>query len=499
MASEYVLAIDQGTTSSRAIVFRSDGEAVGLGQREYPQITPTPDHVEHDPEAIWNSQLEAIRESIAKARIEARDLAAVGVTNQRETTILWDRQSGKPVANAIVWQSRITAPICEKLKRDGAEALVSQRTGLVLDPYFSATKIRYLLDQDPGLRRRAEDGHIAFGTVDSFLVWRLSSGKKHVTDVSNASRTMLMNLDTLQWDDELLRLFGVPKAVLPEIVSSSERICETNTSDLSMTAPICGIAGDQQAATFGQACFHPGMAKNTYGTGCFLLMNTGHTPKRSKNRLLTTVGWRIGNQTTYCLEGAVFVAGAAVGWLRDGLGIVHSSSELEPLANTVQDSAGVVFVPALTGLGAPYWDPYARGAFLGISRATTKAHVARATLEAIAHQSCDLLEAMEADAGVKLESLQVDGGAAINNMLMQMQADFAQCKVRRPKQTETTAQGAAFLAGLAAGVWNSPEAIENSWRLDREFAPQMIQTEVTASRGRWKRAVERTLRWAEPS
>jgi glycerol kinase len=495
--TRYVLALDQGTTSSRAIVFGRDGRIVSQAQREFPQILPAPGIVEHDPEAIWDSQLAVAREALAAARLSAADIAALGVTNQRETTILWERASGRPVANAMVWQSRASAPICDRLKAEGHADLFRRKTGLVVDAYFSGTKIKHLLDTVPGLRARAEAGEVLFGTVDTFLIWRLTGGRKHVTDVSNASRTLLFNIHTLSWDDDLLSLLGVPRAMLPEVRPSSEVYADADQKWLGGPIPIAGDAGDQQAATFGQACFQPGSAKNTYGTGCFMLLNTGEKPVASANQLLTTVGWQIGGRTTYCLEGAVFIAGAVVQWLRDGLGLIRSSAEVERLAASVPDSGGVYFVPALVGLGAPYWDPYARGAILGLTRGATAGHLARAAVESMAYQSAELLEAMRKDAGMDLAELKVDGGAAVNNHLMQFQADLLGVRVRRPVVAETTALGAAYLAGLAVGYWQDPGDIARNWALDREFAPAMDAAERDRWMHGWRRAVERSLRWAE--
>ncbi len=491
MAKSFVLALDQGTTSSRAIVFDRSGLAVGSAQREFPQLFPSPGHVEHDPEAIWDSQLATARQALTNAKLTVADIAAIGVTNQRETTVLWERDSGKPVANAIVWQSRITVPICDRLKADGTETVFRQKTGLVVDAYFSGTKIRHLLDTIPGLRARAERGEILFGTVDSFLIWRLTGGKRHVTDVSNASRTLLFNLHTLDWDDELLKLMDVPRAMLPQVVSSSEVVGECDAKWFGGAIPIAGDAGDQQAATFGQACFDPGSAKNTYGTGCFLLMNTGEKPAESKHGLLTTVGWRINGRTTYCLEGSVFVAGAAVQWLRDGLGLIQQASETAELATSVTDNGGVYFVPAFVGLGAPYWDANARGVITGLTRGTTKAHLARAALEAMAYQTADVLDAMRKDSGVALQSLRVDGGATANDWLMQFQADVLGVAVRRPVVQETTALGAAYLAGLATGVWSDLSDVSKNWQLQREFAPVMLGSERNTLLNQWRRAVSR--------
>jgi glycerol kinase len=494
--SRYVLALDQGTSSSRAILFGHDGREVARAQQEFPQILPAPGVVEHDPEAIWSSQLSVAREALKRAGAAATDLAAIGVTNQRETTILWERDSGRPVANAVVWQSRVTAPECDRLKAQGLEPLFREKTGLVLDAYFSGTKIRHLLDADAGLRRRAEAGEVLFGTVDTFLIWRLTEGRQHVTDVSNASRTLIYNIHKLDWDDELLALLNIPRAMLPEVRPSSEVYGTAAGEWLGAEVPIGGCAGDQQAATFGQACFEIGDAKNTYGTGCFLLLNTGSQPVASTNGLLTTIGWQLDGQVTYCLEGSVFIAGAAVQWLRDGLGIIRKSEEIGPLAASVPDAAGVVFVPALVGLGAPYWDPYARGAILGLNRGTTAAHLARATVEAMAFQSRDLIDAMRQDAGVELSRLKVDGGASVNDALMQFQADLLDVPVARPVVAETTALGAAYLAGLAVGYWENLDDIARNWQLDRQFMPGMSAVERERRYRQWKRAVERAKNWA---
>ena len=494
--SKFVLALDQGTTSSRSIVFGQDGRAVASAQQEFPQIYPQPGHVEHDAEAIWASQLQTAQDCLAQAKLNAGDIAAIGIANQRETTVVWDRTTGRPVANAIVWQSRITADICAKLKADGTEALFQAKTGLVLDAYFSGTKIKHLLDTIPSLRTRAERGDVLFGTIDSFLLWRLSGGKLHVTDPSNASRTLLFNIHTGQWDDELLRLLDVPRAMLPEVRSSSEVYGETDASLFGGSILLAGDAGDQQAATFGQCCFQPGSAKNTYGTGCFLLMNTGSQAVASRSGLLTTVAWKIGNETTYALEGSVFIAGAAVQWLRDGLGLIANASEIEALAATVPDNGGVYFVPALSGLGAPYWDPHARGTIVGLTRGSTKGHLARATLEAMACQTRDVLDAMQRDAGVLLSELQVDCGASANNLLMQIQADLLPARVRRPVVQETTALGAAYLAGLAVGYWTDREDLRRNWQLDREFTPAMDANSCNRLHADWQRAVERSRNWS---
>jgi glycerol kinase len=495
--SQYVLALDQGTTSSRSILFGRDGRAVATAQREFPQIFPGPGLVEHDPEAIWTSQIETAREVLAKAGASASDVAAIGITNQRETTILWDRHTGKPVANAIVWQSRVSAPICERLKADGREEIFRTRTGLVMDAYFSGTKIKHLLDTIPGLRARAEKGDVLFGTVDTFLLWRLTGGRVHVTDPSNASRTLLFNILTMQWDDELLGILGVPRAMLPAVKSSSEVYGETEAALFGGAIRVAGVAGDQQAATFGQACFTPGSAKNTYGTGCFMLLNTGHKPVASKNGLLTTVGWQLGGKVTYCLEGSVFIAGAVVQWLRDGLKVIATSPDVEALARAVPNSDGVYLVPAFVGLGAPYWDPYARGTIIGLTRNTTVSHIARAALDSMAYQTRDVLEAMQLDAGLKLHHLKVDGGAAANNLLLQFQADVLGVAVRRPVVAETTALGAAYLAGLAVGYWKDTDDVVNNWALDREFTPAMDPAKSHALYSRWQKAVARSRDWEE--
>ena len=495
--ADYILALDQGTTSSRAILFDRKGHIVSSAQREIEQILPKPGDVEHDPEVIWSTQLETARAAIAQAKVLPSDIAGIGVTNQRETTILWERDSGRPVANAIVWQSRVSAPICDRLKADGREPLFREKTGLVLDAYFSGTKIKHLLDTIDGLRSRAERGEILFGTVDSYLLWRLSGGRCHATDVSNASRTLMLNIHTLDWDDELLQVLDVPRAMLPEVMPSSHIYASTDASVFGAEIPIAAIVGDQQAALFGQACFQPGDVKNTYGTGCFMLLNVGENPVASSHNLLTTIGWKIGETTTYCLEGSVFIGGAVVQWLRDGLGLFDSSSDVEPLAASVADSDGVYLVPAFVGLGAPHWDPYARGAIFGLTRGTTAGHLARAALESIAFQSRDLLEAMKGDTGRPITALRVDGGASINNLLMQFQADILDLPVRRPVIAETTALGAAYLAGLAVGLWNDQDEIAAQWALDREFTPDMDDNDRKRRVHLWQRAVERSLAWEE--
>jgi glycerol kinase len=495
----YILALDQGTTSSRAIVFNHAGTPIASAQREFRQILPSPGVVEHDPEEIWSTQLAVARQALASAALSVRNIAAIGITNQRETTILWERGTGRVVANAIVWQSRVTSAICDELKRAGHEKTFREKTGLVIDAYFSGTKIKHLLDTIPGLRARAESGEILFGTVDSFLIWRLTGGQKHVTDYSNASRTLLYNIHQLDWDDELLTILDIPRAMLPEVRPSSQVYGETSAEWFGEPIPISGCAGDQQAATFGQACFSEGAAKNTYGTGCFLLMNTGERPVPSKNNLLTTIGWGLGGKITYCLEGAVFIAGAVVQWLRDGLGIIRSSAEVEKLAASVNDTHGVYFVPAFVGLGAPYWDPYARGLIIGLTRGTTAGHIARAAVDSMAYQSHELLEAMQKDSGLRLSELKVDGGASVNNALMQMQCDLLGVDVVRPTVSETTALGAAYLAGLAVGYWNDVNDITLNWALDRRFKPQMPADHRDRLYRGWRKAVQRSLNWEEPA
>jgi glycerol kinase len=497
VVARYVLALDQGTTSSRAIVFGRDGRAVASAQQEIPQIYPAPGEVEHDPEVLWSSQLAVAREALARAGLSAADLAAIGLTNQRETTILWDRHTGRPVANAIVWQSRVSAPLCDELKREGHEELFRARTGLVLDAYFSGTKVKYLLDTIPGLRARAEKGDVLFGTVDTFLIWRLTGGARHVTDASNASRTLMLDIHTLEWDEELLRILGVPRRMLPEVRPSSEVYGTTDPALLGGAVPIAGAAGDQQAAAFGQACFDAGSAKNTYGTGCFLLLNTGREPVVSKNGLITTVGWQVGGEVTYCLEGSVFIAGAVVQWLRDGLKAIATSAEVEALAGSVEDAGGVYLVPAFVGLGAPYWDSSARGVMVGLTRGTTVGHVARAAVESMAYQTRDVLDAMQRDAGLRLHQLKVDGGAAVNDALLQFQADLLGVAVRRPVVSETTALGAAYLAGLAVGYWHDTADVARNWALDREFRPAMPVGRREALYDGWRKAVQRSLGWAE--
>lgn len=492
-----ILALDQGTTSSRAIVFSHDGTIRATAQREISQILPEPGFVEHDPEEIWESQLAVARQALERAGVGAADVAAIGITNQRETTILWDRHTDKPVANAVVWQSRASAPICSRLKEAGHEETFRAKTGLLLDAYFSGTKVTYLFEQHPELVEKAQRGDILFGTVDTWLIWKLTGGQLHITDPSNASRTLFFNIHTMDWDDELLDILGVPRAILPEVKPSSDVYGKSEGEWLGRAVPIAGIAGDQQAATFGQACFEVGSAKNTYGTGTFLLLNTGSQPVRSENNLLTTVGWQIGDKVTYCLEGSVFIAGAVVQWLRDGLGIISSSAEVEQLATSVPDSGGVYFVPALVGLGAPHWDPDARGTILGITRGTTAGHIARAAVESMAYQTADLVTAMQRDAGIELHNLRVDGGASVNNQLMQFQADLLGVNVRRPVVAETTALGAAYLAGLAVGYWTDIQDVSRNWALDSEFKPRIPAERRDALCNRWHEAVHRSLGWAD--
>ena len=488
---KHILALDQGTTSSRAIVFDQAGSIVAVAQKEFPQIFPKPGWVEHDPREIWSSQAGVAAEALTKASVSAADIAAIGITNQRETTLVWDRSTGDPICNAIVWQDRRTAAACDKLRAQKMDRLIRRKTGLVIDAYFSATKVQWILQNVKGAKAKAKAGQLAFGTVDSWLVWNLTGGKVHVTDASNASRTMLYDIAKGDWDDELLQLFGVPRSMLPEVRSSSEVYGQTNL--LGTPIPIAGIAGDQQAALFGQACLKPGMVKNTYGTGCFMLMNTGTKRITSKHNLLTTVAWRIGDTTEYALEGSIFIAGAVVQWLRDGLEFFRSAPEVEALAASVADTGGVYVVPAFAGLGAPHWDPHARGTIVGLTRGSTRAHVARAALEGIALQVMDVLHAMEGDSGIKLKELRVDGGASANNLLMQLQADLLGVPVVRPRVNETTALGAAYLAGLAVGFWKNQAEIAKQWQTDRRFTPSMKRSERTRIADGWQRALERAM------
>lgn len=495
--AKYVIALDQGTTSSRAIIFNHQGEIVNVAQKDFTQHFPEPGWVEHNPEAIWSTQLSVMQEAIAKARVREDDIAAVGITNQRETTMIWDRKTGEPIARAIVWQDRRTARYCDSLKEEHGE-FIRKKTGLVIDAYFSASKVRWLLDNVEGAREKAEKGELAFGTVDSWLVWRLTEGKVHVTDPSNASRTMLFNIHTMQWDDELLELFQVPKSLLPEVKSSSEIYGYVDSRYIQGgKVPIAGIAGDQQAALFGQMCTKKGMVKNTYGTGCFLLMNTGEEVVESKNNLLSTVAWKIGDKTTYALEGGVFVGGAAVQWVRDGLRAIRTSDAINSLAATVKDNGGVYFVPCLAGMGAPYWDQYARGTIIGITRGTTDAHIARATLEGIALQVHDIVRAMEKDVGQETQEFRVDGGASASDLLMQIQADVFQFDIIRPKVLETTALGAAYLAGLAVGFWKSTDEISDQWQKDRSFTPEMEKEKLEKILRYWNKAVKAAQHWVE--
>jgi glycerol kinase len=506
---DYILALDQGTTSSRAILFDRQGRVAETAQKEFRQIFPQPGWVEHDGSEIWQTQLAVAREVLAKHQVSPTRIAGIGITNQRETTLLWDRHTGQPLANAIVWQDRRTAARCDALRKTGAAKAILKKTGLELDAYFSATKLEWLLDHIPGARKRAEQGDLAFGTVDSWLIWNLTGGRLHVTDASNASRTLLFNIHTLQWDAALLALFNIPPSVLPRIVASSGVVGETDATVLGQPVAIAGVAGDQQAATFGQACFHPGMAKNTYGTGCFMLMNTGTQPVASKSRLLTTVAWVGPNadagaapsilqksQACYALEGSVFMAGATVQWLRDGLQLIETAQHVETLAGSVADTQDVYLVPAFAGLGAPYWDGHARGALVGLTRGSNRAHIARAALESIALQSADVFAAMAKDSGIVLAELRVDGGASANNLLMQMQADYLGVPVVRPMVTETTALGAAYLAGLATGFWSGVDEVMGQWAVDRRFEPQISTSQRMQKLERWHRAVERSKRWA---
>ncbi len=494
---KYILALDAGTTSSRAIIFDHDGKIVAVSQKEFTQHFLQPGWVEHDPEEIWQTQLFVMKDVLASSGIKAGEIEAVGITNQRETTMVWDRLTGKPVYNAIVWQDRRTAAMCDEINKAGQDKLVFERTGLVVDAYFSATKIKWILDNEPFLRKRADYGDLAFGTVDSWLVWKLTNGRVHITDVSNASRTMLFNIHKLQWDPELLNLFEIPLSVLPQVKPSSEVYGNMDSSVLGVEIPLAGIAGDQQAALFGQMCVEEGMAKNTYGTGCFVMMNTGVKPAASKHRLLTTIAWQIGDKTEYAMEGSVFIGGALVQWLRDNLKIIRSSSEIESLAASVEDNGGVYVVPAFAGLGAPHWDQHARGIIAGLTRGTTNAHIARAALDAIAFQNADVINVMKKDSEIGLNELRVDGGASVNDLLMQMQADLIGVPVVRPKVTETTALGAAYLAGLATGFWKSVHELKNKWLEDKTFKPGGDPDDIRARWKMWNKALERTKNWLE--
>jgi glycerol kinase len=492
---KYILALDQGTTSSRAIIFDQAGSIRGVAQKEFHQYFPQPGWVEHDANEIWATQFGVAAEAITKAGLNEKDIAAVGITNQRETTVVWNRETGKPVCHAIVWQDRRTAGFCDQLKREGLAGLIQQKTGLVIDAYFSGSKLRWILDNVPNARKEAEQGKLAFGTVDSWLVWKLTGGKQHVTDFTNASRTMLCNIGTGDWDDELLKILQIPRSMLPRIARSSEVYGNSETFGI----PIAGIGGDQQAALFGQACTQPGMVKNTYGTGCFMLMYTGTKLTPSKNNLLTTAAWNITGQLEYALEGSIFMAGAIVQWLRDGVGMIKSAPEIEDLAKTVPDNGGIYFVPAFAGLGAPHWDQYARGLMIGMTRGTTRGHIARAALEGIAFQVADVLSAMEADSGIKLKELRVDGGAASNNLLMQFQADILNVPVVRPAVQETTALGAAYLAGLAVGYWRNTAEIATQWKVDRRFEPAMKEDQRATMRATWTKALKRAQAWEDAS
>ena len=491
----YILALDQGTTSSRAILFNHTGRIHAVAQQEFEQHFPQSGWVEHDPRDIWSSQIAVASEVIAKAGLSTQDVAAIGITNQRETTVAWDRRTGEPIGHAIVWQDRRTAAFCDQLRADGAAETIREKTGLLLDPYFSGTKLRWMLDHVDDARDLAEAGHLAFGTVDTWLVWNLTAGKVHATDPSNASRTLLFNIHTGDWDDELLDLLGVPRSVLPEVRASSGDFGQTSGDNLGAPVPIMGIAGDQQAALFGQMCVDRGMVKTTYGTGCFMLMNTGTQPVVSNNKMLTTVAWRIGDETTYALEGSIFIGGAVVQWLRDGLGIIKSAPEIEALARQVDDSGGVVFVPAFVGLGAPHWDPSARGTIAGLTRGTTSAHLARAALEGLAYQVADVLDAMRADAGMDVPQMRVDGGASANDLLMQIQADLLGLPVVRPETIETTALGAAYLAGLSIGFWKDIDTLRTQWNEDQRFDGGLDDRAITAARTHWRDAVERAKGW----
>lgn len=492
---KYILSFDQGTTSSRAIIYNHEGDAVASAQKEFEQIFPKPGWVEHNPNEIWSSQASVAAEAITKKGINGKDIAAIGITNQRETAIVWDRETGEPVYNAIVWQDRRTSRYCDELKAQGMEPMIRQKTGLVIDAYFAGTKVKWILDNVEGARDKAEQGKLAFGTVDSWLVWKLTRGERHISDVSNASRTLLFNINTLKWDQELLDLFTIPRSMLPEVTPSSGNLGSTKTTIFAHPVTIGGIAGDQQAALFGQQCVHPGLAKSTYGTGSFVLMNTGEKPMTSKNNLITTIAWKIGDRTNYALEGSIFIAGAVVQWLRDQMGIIRSSSDVEALAASVEDNGGVYFVPALTGLGAPYWDQYARGTMVGLTRGTNKGHIARAALEGIAYQTMDVINAMKSDAGIDMPELRVDGGAAANNLLMQFQSEVLNSPVVRPKVLETTALGAAYLAGLAVGFWQDLDDLSQHWKKDQTFSPQADQEKIKQMIQSWWSALDRSKSW----
>jgi len=497
MPSHYILALDQGTTSSRSMVFDKQGNIISVAQKEFKQIFPQPGWVEHDAEEIWSTQFGTMAEAIAKADINMKQIAGIGITNQRETTVVWERSTGKPIYNAVVWQDRRTAAFCDELKAANLGGFIKEKTGLVIDAYFSASKLKWILDHVRDARQKAENGELAFGTIDSWLVWKLTNGEVHATDVSNASRTMLLNIHTAEWDDELLKIFSVPRAILPEVKASSKIYGVTGNIIPDSHVPIAGIAGDQQAALFGQMCTRPGMVKNTYGTGCFMLMNTGTKAIVSKNSLLTTIAWKIDNEIEYALEGSVFIAGAVVQWLRDGLKIIRTSNEVEELSAKAGDSGGVYLVPAFAGLGAPHWNQHARGTLFGLTRGSSNAHIARAALDSIAYQTYDVLRAMEADAGINITELRVDGGATVNNSLMQFQSDILDCKVVRPRITETTALGAAYLAGLAVGYWKNIEEIQQQWQMDKTFSPQLETSKVNDLLKGWQRAVNASIAWAQ--
>lgn len=493
---QYILALDQGTTSSRAILFDHKGAIVASAQKEFRQIYPRSGWVEHDAMEIWSSQAGVIAEAIAKAGVNGKNIAGIGITNQRETTVVWDRASGKPIHNAIVWQDRRTSTYCDHLKSSGHSETIQQKTGLVIDAYFSGTKVKWILDNVEGAREKASRGELAFGTIDSWLIWNLTRGELHITDVSNASRTMLFNIHTLEWDKDILKLMDIPESILPDVRASSEVYGHTKTTIFATKIPIAGIAGDQQAALFGQMCIKPGMVKNTYGTGCFMLMNIGEKPVPSSNNLLTTVAWKVGDSVHYALEGSIFIAGAVVQWLRDEIGVIRESRDIEYFANKVNDTDGVYLVPAFAGLGAPYWDQHARGMMVGITRGTTAAHLARAAQDSIAYQTLDVLGAMKADSGIDIRELRVDGGATVNNSMMQFQSDILQVPVVRPKVTETTALGAAYLAGLATGYWSSIDEIGKQWQVDREFRPEMHPDKVDTLVNGWNRAVRAAIAWS---
>jgi glycerol kinase len=497
MSSHYILALDQGTTSSRSMLFDKQGNIISVAQKEFKQIFPQPGWVEHDANEIWSTQFGTMAEAVAKAHINMKQVAGIGITNQRETTVLWDKKTSQPIYHAIVWQDRRTAAYCDELKAANHAGTIQQKTGLIIDAYFSATKLKWILDNVAGARAKAENGELAFGTIDSWLTWKLTNGEVHVTDVSNASRTMLFNIHSLQWDEELLKLFTIPASVLPEVKPSSKIYGVTGNIIPDSRVPIAGIAGDQQAALFGQLCTQPGMVKNTYGTGCFMLMNTGEKAITSKNNLLTTIAWQIDGKTEYALEGSVFIAGAVVQWLRDELKIIRSSAEVEKLAGQVEDTGGVYLVPAFAGLGAPHWNQYARGTIFGLTRGSSNAHIARAALDSIAYQTYDVLKAMEADSGISIAELRVDGGATVNNQLMQFQSDILNTKVVRPKVTETTALGAAYLAGLAIGYWKNVEEIQQQWQVDKSFSPVMDEGKRNELVKGWQRAVKASIAWAD--